>query len=53
MTQALTEAYEKRHDPVLVAQGVEEYRAANVFAERWLPVLANMAERIDPQAVAA
>jgi glycosyltransferase involved in cell wall biosynthesis len=53
MTQALTEAYEKRHDPVLVAQGVEEYRAANVFAERWLPVLANMQERINPQAVAA
>lgn len=53
LTHALSEAYRRQHDPAKVAAGVEQYRASNVFANHWLPVLENMAERINPQAVAA
>jgi hypothetical protein len=53
LVSALEEAYETPADPAGVAARVEQFRASNVFANHWVPALENMAERINPQAVAA
>lgn len=53
--EALSDAYDRRSDkPSQQARDkAVEYDVDTVFANHWLPVLENMAERINPQAVAA
>ena len=53
LVSALEEAYETPATPADVAARVEQFRASNVFANHWVPALENMAERVNPQAVAA
>jgi glycosyltransferase involved in cell wall biosynthesis len=53
LVDALEDAYETPSLADVAVEFAEPYRASNVMSNHWLPVLENMAERINPQAVAA